>query len=70
MEMSNEKIVTLELKRIDLCDLLLACTAAEIEAKNNGSTGEKWDKLWHKLHDILWDFDADNNITESKCSEL
>lgn len=70
MEMPNEKIVSLELKRIDLCDLLLACTAAEEIAKNNGSTGEKWNKLWLKVFDILNDFDEKEGIKEPTSSRL
>lgn len=35
-----------EMKRIDICDLLLACNAAKA-LSNDG--GEKWDKL----HDLL-----------------
>ena len=62
MEMPNEKIVSLELKRIDLRDLLLACTAAEQMAKKNGNTGEKWSKLWNKVFDILYNFDEKNGI--------
>lgn len=70
MEMPNEKIVTMELKRIDVCDLLLAITAAEETAKRTGSTGEKWSKLWIKVSDILYDFDETNGITTTKKAEL
>ena len=70
METINDKIVTLELKRIDLCDLLLACTAAEEIAKKNGSTGEKWNKLWLKVFDILYDFDEREGIKAPASSRL
>lgn len=70
MEMPNEKIVSLELKRIDVCDLLLAITAAEFEAKKNGSTGEKWSKLWNKLFNILYNFDEKNGISTPTKTEL
>lgn len=51
----NEKTVTLKLKRIDVCDLLLACTL--ISAESNAT---KWDKLHDKLKQILVDFDEKN----------
>lgn len=48
----NEKNVKLNLKRIEICDLLIACTAAyeETEAK-------KWIDLHDKLKSILEAFD-------------
>ncbi len=52
----------MELKRIDVCDLLLAITAAEQMAQENGSTGEKWSKLWNKVFGILYNFDEKNGI--------
>lgn len=70
MEMPNEKTVSLELKRIDLCNLLLACTAAEYQAKENGSTGEKWSELWNKVFDILYNFDEQNGISTPTKTEL
>ena len=51
----NQKTVTLNLKRIDLCDLLLACTL--ISAQSNA---QKWDKLHDKLEQIIIDFDENN----------
>jgi hypothetical protein len=51
----NAKIVTLKLKRIDVCDLLLATTALKHETK-----AEKWERLHDKLTQILEDFDAKN----------
>ena len=54
----NEKKVTLELRRIDICDLLIACTAAE-----HNSDADKWEALHDKLSNILADFD-DKHIDE------
>ena len=54
----NEKKVTLELRRIDICDLLIACTAAE-----HNSGADKWEALHDKLSNILADFD-DKHIDE------
>lgn len=48
----NEKTVTLKLKRIDVCDLLLATTAL-----SNDVDAEKWKLLHDKLRQILDDFD-------------
>lgn len=53
----NQKTVTVRIKRIELCDLLLACTAVSSAAKADGETGKKWDDLHDKLCAILDDFD-------------
>lgn len=44
--MINDKNVKIEIKRIEVCDLLLACTAAQQQA-NDG--GEKWKRLHEKI---------------------
>lgn len=51
-ELRNEKTVNLKLRRIDVCDLLIACNAAEdkIGAK-------KWKDLHDKLRSILDEWD-------------
>ena len=51
--MPNNKTITLKLKRIEVCDLLLACTAVADEGY-----GEKWNALHDKLKNILDEFDA------------
>lgn len=53
----NLKTVTVKIKRIELCDLLLACSAISASAKDAGETGKKWDELHDKLKAILDDFD-------------
>ena len=53
--MHNEKTVTLKLKRIEVCDLLLA---TGIIAR--GSDAIRWDLLHSKLKQILEDFDEKN----------
>lgn len=55
MQVYNEKIVTLKLKRIDVCDLLLATTIIKQD-----SGAEKWKNLHDKLKVILEDFDKKN----------
>lgn len=48
----NEKTVTLKLKRIEVCDLLIATTASK-----HSSGAEKWERLHDKLAEILHEFD-------------
>jgi hypothetical protein len=48
----NEQTVTLKLKRIELCDLILATTL--IKQRSNAT---KWETLREKLKEILTDFD-------------
>lgn len=43
--MRNSFVTTVTLKRIEICDLLLACLAAS-DASNGA---EKWDRLHEKL---------------------
>lgn len=50
----NQRTVTVKISRIELCDLLLACTSAQYQA-NDG--GEKWKRLHDKLKSQLDDFD-------------
>ena len=51
----NAKTVSLELKRIELCDIELACTFA---VSRTGA--EKWKRLHDKIADILAEFDSQN----------
>ena len=44
--MRNEFKTTVTLRRIDLCDLLIACTALANEQENE-------DNKWAKLHSLL-----------------
>jgi len=55
----NNKIMTLELKRIDVCDLLLACLAAKEMANDEG---KKWTRLHDELKDQLKAFDEANEF--------
>lgn len=55
--MTNELIVNVRIKRIDLCDLLLACTAVY---EDTGA--KKWDQLHDKLQMILEQFDEKHEI--------
>lgn len=53
--MTNEMNISMELKRIDICDLLIACDMA-----GDISGAEKWDLLHDKLAAILNKFDAEH----------
>lgn len=53
----NQRTVTVSMKRIDLCNLMLACTAIEFSAKQKGETGQKWHDLHDKLKSALDAFD-------------
>ena len=44
--MRNESETSIKVRRIDICDLMMACTLAK-QMANDG--GRKWDKL----HDLL-----------------
>ena len=57
--MTNEKTVTVKIKRIELCDLLLACTTLDVLTDENT---KKWAKLHDKLKEILDDFDSEQEI--------
>ena len=54
----NYKTMTVELNRIDVCDLLLACLAAKELANDEGS---KWTRLHDKLKAQLEAFDKEND---------
>ena len=53
----NQKTMTLKLKRIDVCDLMLACTAIAEETES-----KKWNELHDKLLAMLDAFDEKNGI--------
>lgn len=53
--MRNGYVVSLKMKRIDICDLLLACTIAK-QMSNDG--GKKWDSLYNTLKEQLDKFDC------------
>lgn len=60
--MLNEKIVTVKMRRLDLCKLMFACTSLNFcfqdEAKNESDAEVKRmkiesSKMWSELHDML-----------------
>lgn len=53
--MYNERTMNVKLKRIEVCDLLIACTALEQETE-----AKKWGELHDKLEKILEAFDKKN----------
>ena len=52
----NQKTVTLKLKRIEVCNLMMACTEL-----SQGENREHWRALHDKLKAILTEFDEKNN---------
>lgn len=57
-EYNNNTNLILSLSRIEVCDMLLACLAAQ-EAANDG--GEKWKRLHDKIRDQIRDQLKDND---------
>ena len=53
--MRNEFKTTLQVKRIDICDLMLACLAAKDLAYDSGT---KWDRLHDELERQLNELDT------------
>lgn len=53
--MRNEFETTIKLKRIDICDLLIACTNAQQTASDGGA---KWKRLHDELKRQLDELDA------------
>lgn len=53
--MRNEFKTTLQVKRIDICDLMLACLAAKELANDSGT---KWDRLHDELKRQLNELDT------------
>lgn len=51
----NQKTVTLKLKRIEVCNLMIACTAL-----SQGENREHWKELHAKLKEIINEFDEKN----------
>lgn len=59
----NQRTVSLRLKRIDVCDFILACHNASLCAIAMGERGEnKWDRLGDVLDRILTDFDKQQDV--------
>lgn len=56
----NQKTVTVKMKRIELCDLLIACTALDEETN---ADNRKWAKLHDKLKAVLDEFDSKQEET-------
>ncbi len=54
--MLNNKTITLNLKRIEVCDLILACGIFAREKTNT----VKWETLHDKLSEILHQWDEEN----------
>lgn len=55
---TNAKPVTVTMKRIDLCDLMLSCTINAQRLEAEGHTAKKWRRLHEQLKAALDSFDA------------
>lgn len=56
MKTPNQKIMTIKLRRRDVCELMLACSWAAIDA--GGDSSNKWVTLHDILRDQLDEFDS------------
>lgn len=57
----NGRTVTMRLKRIEVCDLLIALTAVA-----DSSEAKKWGALHDKIEEILMKFDEENFNNEKQ----
>lgn len=57
--MRNDFKTTIAIRRIDICDLMIACVITKDIASDNG---EKWDKLYNMLKTQL--DELDNQLDE------
>lgn len=55
--MPNQRMVSLKLRRVDICNLKLACASL-----SQGDNRTRWKELHDKLSAILTEFDTKNNI--------
>lgn len=59
----NQRTVSLKLKRIEVCDLLIACHNISQAVYAMGEHGEnKWDRLADRLDEILTEFDKKQDV--------
>lgn len=57
--MLNDKTVTVTMKRIDLCNLMKACSTIEFLMRQSGESAKKWHDLHAFLRDALEAFDKE-----------
>ena len=55
----NERTVTVRMKRLDLCDLMLACLAL-----SQDSDTKRWEELHNKLKAIIKNFDRREKLND------
>lgn len=56
--MRNSEIVNVQISRLDLIDLMIACTGAEFELVDSEASKKKWRRLHDMLGQQLKEFDA------------
>ncbi len=59
----NERTVTVTMKRIELCDLLIACTSLAHLMNQIGNSPAKWNKLHNTLAEALKEFDKEQDCS-------
>ena len=59
----NERTVTVTMKRIELCDLLTACTSMMYLMNQTGNSPAKWSKLHDTLAEALKEFDKEQGCS-------
>lgn len=59
----NERTVTVTMKRIELCDLLIACTNLAYLMNQTGNSSAKWNKLHNILAEALKEFDKEQGCS-------
>ncbi len=55
--MRNHKTVNVKISRIELCNLITACTSVKINIENENYNAQKWTELIEKLKTQLNEFD-------------
>ena len=60
--MLNQRTVTVTMKRIDLCNLLKACSGIEYLMRQSGENAQKWHQLHEHLRNALETFDKEQGF--------
>lgn len=58
----NERTVSVSMKRIDLCNLMLACSNTAYLLEQNGKPATKWNALHDQLKAALDAFDREQSM--------
>lgn len=61
----NDRIYDLKIRRIEICDLLIACTHCAYCFEPGSPSFQKWSDLHDKLNEQLAKLDKENEIKEN-----